>query len=97
MATLKFLRILFTVLAALCLAAILPIGSLLSGGWAVITLAAALVFFALMLLCKSGIEKQEDAKKPKQPTFFDPNPNGKTTESVQTETQSSVEQESNEK
>ena len=82
---LKFLRILFTVLSAICLALTLLLGTWLGGGWAVLSLLAALMFFGLMLLCKNAIEKKEEENKPKQPTFFDPNPNGETNEPAQDE------------
>ena len=68
---LKFLRILFTVLSALCLALTLLLGTWLGGGWAVLSLLAALAFFGLMLLCKNQMDKKEEEGKPKQPDFFD--------------------------
>ena len=71
---LKFLRILFTVLSAICLALTLLLGTWLGGGWAVLSLLAALMFFGLMLLCKNAIEKKEEENQPKQPDFFDPAP-----------------------
>ncbi len=82
---LKFLRILFTVLSAICLALTLLLGTWLGGGWAVLSLLAALAFFGLMLLCKNAIDKKEEESKPKQPTFFEPNPNGNANESAQEE------------
>ena len=75
MALLKILRIVFTVLSAICLALTLLLGTWLGGGWAILSLLAALAFFGLMLLCKNAIEQKEEANKPKQPTFFDPTPN----------------------
>lgn len=75
---LKFLRIVFTIISTICLALALLLGTWLGGGWAVLSLVAALAFFGLMLLCKNAIDKKEEESKPKQPTFFDPNPNGET-------------------
>lgn len=82
---LKFLRILFTVLSAICLALTLLLGTWLGGGWAVLSLLAALLFFGLMLLCKNAIDKKEEESKPEQPTFFNPNPNGETPANTQEE------------
>ncbi len=63
------LRVIFTVLCALCLAAVLPVlvwGSpLLIGAVG----GAALLFFALMLLCKQSQEKRE-AKQEEEPADF---------------------------
>lgn len=50
----KTLRILFTVLSALCLAAFLPVGALAGWGYAAICAAGALCFFALMMICKQN-------------------------------------------
>lgn len=73
---LKILRIVFTVIAAIFLTIGSLFGIFFGGGWAVLCLIAALLFFGLMLLCKNAIEKKEEENKPKQPTFFDPFPNG---------------------
>ena len=50
----KTLRILFTALSALCLAAFLPVGALAGWGYAAICAAGALCFFALMMICKQN-------------------------------------------
>ncbi len=50
----KTLRILFTVLSAVCLAAFLPVGALAGWGYAAICAAGALCFFALMMICKQN-------------------------------------------
>lgn len=50
----KTLRILFTVLSALCLAAFLPVGALAGWGYAAICAAGALCFFTLMMICKQN-------------------------------------------
>ena len=88
---LNFLRIVFTILSAICLALALLLGTWLGGGWAVLSLLAALAFFGLMLLCKNAIDKKEEESKPKQPTFFDPNPNGERDSTEQTQEQDKTE------
>lgn len=62
------LRIIFTILSAICLAAILPVGSFLDLYWAIGAAAAAGVFFFLMLICKQEQEKREPLQEetPKQ-------------------------------
>ena len=57
------LRIIFTILSALCLAAILPAGTFGGMPYVLICAGGAGVFFLLMLLCK----KWQDKKKPQQP------------------------------
>ncbi len=68
------LRILFTVLSALCLAVIVP--AFVWGGfpWLAIVGSCALLFFALMLLCKQSQEKREEEKKP-EADFLNPSTN----------------------
>ena len=51
------LRIVFTVLAALCLVVILPAGALFGKIWFLVFGGAAAVFFFAMLICK---QKQEE-------------------------------------
>ena len=51
------LRVLFTILSAICLAFILPAGALFGWIWFVIFGGAAVVFFLAMLICK---QKQEE-------------------------------------
>ena len=58
------LQIIFTVLAALCLAAILPAGTFGGLTYVFICAGGAGVFFALMLLCK----KIRSKKEPKEET-----------------------------
>ena len=57
------LRILFTLLSALCVAAIVPLGALLGWGYAAWGLLGAFLFFGLMLLCKQSQESQEEKEK----------------------------------
>lgn len=56
----KKLRILFTVLAAICLVAIIPMGMFLDWIGFLVCGVPALIFFLLMLLCKQTQEKQEN-------------------------------------
>lgn len=55
------LRIVFTILSAVCLAALVPAAMLFGGGWAVILLVGAGIFFLALLFCK-----QEQQIKDKQ-------------------------------
>ena len=52
-------RVFFTILAALCVAAILPIGSIFGFGWAGLCIVFALLFTGLMILCKQNQELEE--------------------------------------
>jgi hypothetical protein len=56
------LRILFTILSALCLAVILPAAALGGLTYLVLFGGGALAFFLAMLICK---QKQEDLEPPK--------------------------------
>lgn len=56
----KRLRILFTIIAALFVAAVLPVGAVLSWAWAGACGLLAFLFYGLMLLCK---QKQEEAEE----------------------------------
>ncbi|MBQ7323831.1 MAG: hypothetical protein IJW96_04635 [Clostridia bacterium] len=53
------LRILFTILSAICLAALLPIGTFWGLAGFIPTALLAAIFFVLMLLCKQEQEKRE--------------------------------------
>ena len=57
------LRIIFTILSAICVAAVLPLGAWLSWLWAGIAIFSAFLFYLLMLWCKShqpkGLETEE--------------------------------------
>ena len=65
------LRIVFTVLAAVCLTLVLPIGAFGGLIGAIATAAAAGVFFLLMLLCKQEQEKRENPPV-QEPDFLHP-------------------------
>lgn len=66
------LRIVFTLLAALCLAAIVP--AAVWGGWLWLGIlgGGALLFFALMLLCKQSQEREEEKKQTPPADFLQP-------------------------
>ncbi len=66
------LRILFTILAALCLVAIVPATMWGGGVWFALLGLGALFFFAMMLLCKQSQEKAEKKEEPKAPDFLHP-------------------------
>ena len=57
---LKTLRIIFTLIAAVFAALVIPLGALLSWAWAGLCGLGAFLFFGLMLLCK---QKQEENDK----------------------------------
>ncbi len=66
------LRIIFTILAALCLVAIIPAGFLGGFPWFGVFAGGALLFFALMLLCKQSQLKQEHKDDPPEADFLNP-------------------------
>ena len=59
----KFLRIFFTILSALCVAAVLPVGAFLGFTWAIILAAGAFLFYLLMLTFKQAQIAQESQTK----------------------------------
>ena len=64
------LRILFTVLAALCLVVILPAGALFGKIWFLVFGGAAAVFFFAMLICKQKQEELDPLSKNDGETDF---------------------------
>ena len=63
-----YLRIIFTILSAVCVAALIPLGALLGWSWAIYSFLGALLFFGLMLLCKqSQTFKEGEREKRKNP------------------------------
>ena len=60
------LRILFTVLSAICVACVFPIGIFFGWGWAGLSAFVAMLFFILMKLCKTQ-QELNDLAKDKQP------------------------------
>ena len=66
---LLFLQILFTVLSALCIGAIVPLGIWQGWLWAGGAFLGAILFYVLMLLCKqSRILRGETTEEEKQNT-----------------------------
>ena len=55
------LRILFTVLAAVCATLVLPVGTWFDLGWAIAVAVLGVAFFVIMLLCKQQQELEEGA------------------------------------
>ncbi len=58
----KIFRIIFTVLSAVCIAFVIPVGMLFDLTWACIVGLGAGVFFLAMLLCKQAQEQKEPPK-----------------------------------
>lgn len=65
------LQILFTILAAVCIAAIVPVGALCGWGIAAIVGVSAMLFFGLTLLCKQSQPPQESNGTPNDPADGD--------------------------
>ena len=55
----KTLRIICTIISALCAAAVLPIGAFFDIPWALLCVAAAFLFYLAMLFFKQQQEKKE--------------------------------------
>ena len=68
------LRVLFTILSALCLVAIVPAAVIGGLVWFGVFGAGALLFFLLMLIFKQNHETEERAKQAEEnePSFFNP-------------------------
>lgn len=49
-----YLQVVFTILSALCIAAIIPVGAFLGWVWAGVCAVSAFLFFMLMRLCKQS-------------------------------------------
>lgn len=65
------LRITFTILSAICAAAVVPVGSFFGLIGALICVVAAIMFFCIMLGFKSKQEAKENPPE-QQPDFFHP-------------------------
>lgn len=52
------LQIVFTILAALCVAAVIPVGALVAWGWGAFFALLAFLFFVFMKICKTQVELQ---------------------------------------
>ena len=60
----KILQIVFTIISALCVAAVLPVGAFLGFTWAIVLALVAFTFYLLMLTCKQAqIAKEAETKK----------------------------------
>ena len=55
----KTLRILFTILSAVCIAVVIPVGAFGGWVWAIGCALFAVLFFGLMLLCKQSQQQKE--------------------------------------
>ena len=53
---LLYLQIAFTILSALCVALVMPLGAWLGWTWAIVLTLAAVAFFMLMKICKQTRE-----------------------------------------
>ena len=49
-----YLRVIFTILSAVCIAALIPLGALFGWAWVGYCFLGALLFFVFMLLCKQS-------------------------------------------
>ena len=68
------LRVLFTILSAICLAFAITAGFLWGAIWAIILALGALLFYLLMRIFKQCQENEEAKNNGKQPSFLDPAP-----------------------
>ncbi len=66
------LRILFTILSAICIAVVIPVGAIGGFVWAVLCAVAAFVFFLIMLYFKRKQEELDPENQNPQPDFFSP-------------------------
>lgn len=63
----KVLRIIFTILSAICIAVVIPVGTLLGFDFAVYVVISAAVFFFAMLHFKQKQEYLEGEQSPTEP------------------------------
>lgn len=64
------LRIIFTILSAICLAFVLPAAALLGWVWFGVFAGGGAVFFIAMLLCKQAQEAADPLHKENEPDFI---------------------------
>ena len=76
------LRILFTILSALCIASALTAGALWGFTWTILLGLGALLFFMLMLYCKRAQEQKEE-KEAEGKKFFTPDQPDQTNDNPQ--------------
>lgn len=77
---LLYLQIALTILSAICVALVIPLGSWLGLGWAIGLALAAVMFFMLMKLCKQTLQFRE--KQDEQAKTTDENPQSKREEKL---------------
>lgn len=65
---LLYLQIALTILSALCVALVIPLGTWLGLGWAVGLALASLMFFMLMKLCKQTRELRGETDEKSETT-----------------------------
>ena len=63
----KQLRIMFTLISAVFIAAVIPLGAIVSWTWAGACALLAFLFYGLMLICKQKQEEQEEQQKKLSP------------------------------
>lgn len=67
------LRVIFTILSAICIAAVVPVGVFLDYPWAILCAGLGGVFFLIMLFFKKKQEKKENPPTPQSNAdFFHP-------------------------
>ena len=71
------LRIIFTILSAICLAFVLPAAALLGWVWFGVFAGGGAVFFVAMLLCKQAQENADPLHKEDEPDFISSPPEEK--------------------
>ena len=64
------LRIIFTILSAICLAFVLPAAALLGWVWFGVFAGGGAVFFIAMLICKQAQENADPLHKEDEPDFI---------------------------
>ena len=71
---LLYLQIALTLLSAICVALVLPLGVWLGFDWAIGLALAALMFFMLMKLCKQTLQFREKTDEQAEKTDDNPPP-----------------------
>ena len=54
-----YLQVIFTILSAICIAALIPVGAFLGWVWAGVCAISAFLFFMLMRVCKQNRDANE--------------------------------------
>ena len=68
-----YLRVIFTILSAVCIAALIPLGALFGWAWVGYCFLGALLFFVFMLLCKQSqdIKALKSGREKQSPTTME--------------------------